>query len=86
MRAPKNGRITQFTDRPVVFLRKDHPLLQQKWSLENFLASSQISMVWEANDTRALDSLLEDEGLKREVPIMVAMLRAGAAYCLPVGP
>lgn len=61
-----------FTDRPVVFLRKDHPLLGQKWSLENFLACPQISMVWEANDTWALDSLLEDEGLKREVPIMVA--------------
>ncbi|MGL5319724.1 MAG: LysR family transcriptional regulator, partial [Aeromonas veronii] len=61
-----------FTDRPVVFLRKDHPLLQQKWSLENFLACPQISMVWEANDTWALDSLLEDEGLKREVPIMVS--------------
>ncbi|HHQ4923316.1 TPA: LysR family transcriptional regulator, partial [Aeromonas veronii] len=31
-----------FTDRPVVFLRKDHPLLEQKWSLENFLACPQI--------------------------------------------
>ncbi|WP_169045621.1 HTH-type transcriptional regulator YidZ [Aeromonas salmonicida] len=61
-----------FTDRPVVFLRKDHPLLEQKWSLENFLASPQVSMVWEANDSWALDSLLEEEGLKRNVPIMVS--------------
>lgn len=61
-----------FTDRPVVFLRKDHPLLELKWSLENFLANPQISMVWEASDSWALDDLLEDEGLKREVPIMVA--------------
>ncbi|MFB2864056.1 HTH-type transcriptional regulator YidZ [Aeromonas sp. MdU4] len=61
-----------FTDRPVAFLRKDHPLLQQKWSLENFLACPQISMVWEANDTWAFDNLLEEEGLQREVPIMVS--------------
>lgn len=61
-----------FTDRPVVFLRKDHPLLGQEWLLENFLACPQISMVWEANDTWALDNLLEDEGLRREVPIMVS--------------
>ncbi len=75
-----------FTDRPVVFLRKDHPLLQQKWSLENFLACPQISMVWEANDTWALDSLLEDEGLEAGGAHHGLKLRAGAAYCLPVEP
>ncbi|QOH78440.1 HTH-type transcriptional regulator YidZ [Plesiomonas shigelloides] len=61
-----------FTDRPEVFLRQDHPLLKQEWSLENFLACPQISMIWEANDTWALDNVLNDEGLKRHVPIMVS--------------
>ncbi|MGY6038708.1 HTH-type transcriptional regulator YidZ [Aeromonas sp. AE23HZ002T15] len=61
-----------FRDRPVVFLRKDHPLLEQKWSLEHFLACPQISVVWEASDSWALDDLLEDQGLHRQVPIMVA--------------
>lgn len=61
-----------FSDRPVVFLRRDHPLLAQRWSLDNFLACPQISVVWEANDSWALDNLLEDEGLHRQVPIMVA--------------
>ncbi|MDA1382084.1 LysR substrate-binding domain-containing protein [Plesiomonas shigelloides subsp. oncorhynchi] len=56
----------------MVFLRQDHPLLKQEWSLENFLACPQISMIWEANDTWALDNVLNDEGLKRHVPIMVS--------------
>lgn len=29
-------------------------------------------MVWEASDARALDSLLDDEGLSRQVPIRVS--------------
>lgn len=61
-----------FSDRPVAFLRRDHPLLAQCWSLDNFLACPQISVVWEASDSWALDNLLEDEGLRRQVPIMVA--------------
>ena len=61
-----------FCDRPVVFLRKDHPLLGQTWSLTRFLACPQVSVVWEASDSWALDDLLEDEGQRREVPIMVA--------------
>ena len=61
-----------FCDRPVVFLRKDHPLLGQTWSLTRFLACPQVSVVWEASDSWALDDLLEDEGHRRQVPIMVA--------------
>lgn len=61
-----------FCDRPVVFLRKDHPLLGQTWSLTRFLACPQVSVVWEASDSWALDDQLEDEGHRRQVPIMVA--------------
>ena len=32
----------------------------------------QVSVVWEASDSWALDDLLEDEGHRRQVPIMVA--------------
>ena len=37
-------------------------------------------MVWEASDSWALDDLLEDQGHRRQVPIMVASFEAGAAY------
>ncbi len=56
----------------MVFLRKDHPLLGQTWSLTRFLACPHVSVVWEASDSWALDDLLEDEGHRRQVPIMVA--------------
>ncbi|MFB2864054.1 HTH-type transcriptional regulator YidZ [Aeromonas sp. MdU4] len=61
-----------FCDRPVVFLRKDHPLLQQEWSLEHFLDCSHCSVVMEVLETWGLDLLLEDEGMARKVPIMVS--------------
>ncbi|MFM5396015.1 HTH-type transcriptional regulator YidZ [Aeromonas veronii] len=61
-----------FCDRPVVFLRRDHPLLRQLWSLENFLACSHCSVVLEVKETWSLDMLLEDEGLKRNVSVMVS--------------
>lgn len=60
-----------FHDLPVVFLRNDHPLLQQ-WTLENFLACSHCSVVLEVKETWSLDMLLEDQGLQRKVPIMVS--------------
>ncbi|WAF79006.1 HTH-type transcriptional regulator YidZ [Aeromonas dhakensis] len=61
-----------FEDRPMVFLRKDHPLLARTWNLDNFLAYPHVSVVWEASDAWALDSLLDDEGLSRQVPIRVS--------------
>lgn len=61
-----------FCDRPVVFLRKDHPLLQQEWSMENFLNCPHSSVVLEVKETWGLDLLLEDEGLIRKVPVMVS--------------
>lgn len=61
-----------FCDRPVVFLRKDHPLLLQEWSLEHFLDCPHSSVVLEVLETWGLDLLLEDEGLARRVPVMVS--------------
>lgn len=61
-----------FEDRPMVFLRRDHPLLAQKWSLNNFLACPQVSVVWEGNDEWALDGLLAEQGLRRHVPVRVS--------------
>ena len=61
-----------FSERPVVFLRQDHPLLRQPWSLDKVLACSHCSVVLEVQETWSLDMLLEDEGLQRKVPIMVS--------------
>ena len=61
-----------FCDRPVVFLRQDHPLLRQPWSLENFLECPHSSVVLEVLETWGLDLLLEDEGMARKVPVMVS--------------
>lgn len=61
-----------FCDRPVIFLRKEHPLLQQEWSLENFLECPHSSVVLEVLETWGLDLLLENEGFARKVPVMVS--------------
>lgn len=61
-----------FSDRPVAFLRRDHPALAGAWRLADFLACPHIGVTWEASDDWALDSLLAEEGLSRRMPVRVS--------------
>ncbi len=62
-----------FSDEPLVYLRKDHPALQQVWSLETFLEYRQINIEWEKCEGWALDSLLAEKGLKRDIALSVSL-------------
>ena len=61
-----------FSDRPCVYLREDHPALQEEWNLETFLRYPHISIFWERSDTWALDEVLKEMGRERNI-----------AMCLP---
>ncbi|EGT3574462.1 HTH-type transcriptional regulator YidZ [Citrobacter amalonaticus] len=56
-----------FSDMPWVWLREDHPALQEEWNLETFLRYPHISICWEKSDTWALDDVLQEMGLKRNI-------------------
>jgi len=56
-----------FYDTPVVYLHKDHPVLQEQWDLNAFLRYSHINVVWENSETWALDEVLKALGLTRDI-------------------
>lgn len=58
-----------FSDLPRVYLREDHPALQEEWSLDTFLRYPHISINWENSDTWALDEVLQESGLKRQIAL-----------------
>jgi len=61
-----------FHDMPVVYLRKDHPALQQEWNMDTFLSYPHINIVWEKSETWALDEVLIDLELKRNIALTMA--------------
>ncbi|MEZ9288135.1 HTH-type transcriptional regulator YidZ [Vibrio lentus] len=61
-----------FHDLPVVYLRKDHPALQEEWNLEAFLKYPHINIVWEKSETWALDEVLTDLQLDRNIVLTLA--------------
>lgn len=58
-----------FSDLPWVWLREDHPALQEEWNLETFLRYPHISICWEQSDTWALDDVLQEVGHKRNIAL-----------------
>ncbi len=58
-----------FTDLPWVWLREDHPALQEEWNLETFLRYPHISICWEQSDTWALDDVLQEMGRERNIAL-----------------
>jgi len=61
-----------FSDLPVVYLRKDHPALQEEWNLDTFLKYPHINIVWEKCEAWALDEVLSEQGLKRDITLTMA--------------
>jgi DNA-binding transcriptional LysR family regulator len=60
-----------FTDLPQVWLRADHPALNEEWNLATFLRYPHINICWEQSDTWALDDVLHELGHKRTVALTV---------------
>lgn len=61
-----------FTDLPMVYVRKDHPVLDQEWNLATFLSYPHINVVWERTESWALDEILIEQGLTRNVNLTMA--------------
>ncbi|APC09729.1 HTH-type transcriptional regulator YidZ [Providencia huaxiensis] len=58
-----------FTDRPLAFIRRDHPILKEEWSLANFLKYPHISTEFGNRIPWALDDLLSTMGLNRQISL-----------------
>ncbi|MBP6121671.1 MULTISPECIES: HTH-type transcriptional regulator YidZ [Providencia] len=56
-----------FTDRPLAFIRRDHPLLDEEWNLTNLLKYPHISTEYGNRIPWALDDLLQSMGLTRHI-------------------
>ncbi|WP_162063982.1 HTH-type transcriptional regulator YidZ [Vibrio taketomensis] len=61
-----------FSDLPMVYLRKDHPALQQEWNLDTFLDYQHINIVWEKSETWALDEVLSELGRQRNIGLTMS--------------
>lgn len=86
-----------FSDLPRVYLRKDHPALSEEWNMDTFLKYPHINIVWEQSETWALDEVLSEQGLKRDIALTMSsfeqslfmaaqpqqnMLTTAPEYCL----
>lgn len=58
-----------FRDTPLVYVRKDHPLLNEPWNLETFLRYSHISTEYDKRAHWALDDILAEHGRLRNIAI-----------------
>ncbi|HHR5885485.1 TPA: HTH-type transcriptional regulator YidZ [Providencia alcalifaciens] len=56
-----------FTDKPLTFIRSDHPILQEEWTLANYLKYPHISTEFGNRIPWALDDLLETMGFHRPI-------------------
>ncbi|OAN18541.1 transcriptional regulator [Photobacterium jeanii] len=56
-----------YEDKPVVFIRDDHPLLSQAWTLDALVKHEFISILWEESEQFAFDELLASKGITRRV-------------------
>lgn len=61
-----------FTDLPVVYLRSDHPALQEEWNMATFLKYAHINITWEKSETWALDDVVMDLGFTRNIALTMA--------------
>ncbi|GAB2644539.1 HTH-type transcriptional regulator YidZ [Vibrio panuliri] len=59
-------------DIPVVYLRKDHPALSHPWNLDAFLRYPHINILWERNEKWALDDVLTELGLQRNIALTMS--------------
>ncbi|KXF81561.1 HTH-type transcriptional regulator YidZ [Enterovibrio coralii] len=61
-----------FADLPVVYMRDDHPALNEPWTLDTFLQYAHINIVWEKSETWALDDVLSELGRQRKVALTLS--------------
>ncbi|HHF2868961.1 TPA: HTH-type transcriptional regulator YidZ [Vibrio alginolyticus] len=61
-----------FYDHPKVFLRNDHPALNEEWTLDTFLKYSHINIIWEKRGHWALDDVLAEMGKSRSLGLTLS--------------
>lgn len=60
-----------FEDKLVCVVRQDHPLFQQKWSLDTFLAQRHVRVSISPTDSRFVDNVLAEMDRTRDIALNV---------------
>jgi DNA-binding transcriptional LysR family regulator len=74
-----------FEDRPVVYLRRDHPALNEEWNLEAFLKYRHIGILWEKKSQWILDDVLANQGLFRDIGLSLSNFEQALSFTSQAG-
>ncbi|WP_394135735.1 LysR family transcriptional regulator [Aliivibrio fischeri] len=89
---PKYANITMHTpedicckeiyrDSQMCLVRRNHPVLKQKWTLDTYLQQRHVQVRCDGKDQWLLDYKLADRGLERSIGIIVPDFNSAASLC-----
>lgn len=70
-----------YRDTQMCVVRRDHPVLQQTWNLQQYLSLRHVQVRCDGNDRWLLDYRLADQGLERDIAITVPDFNSAASLC-----
>ncbi|KHD24193.1 LysR family transcriptional regulator [Vibrio caribbeanicus] len=70
-----------YRDNQMCLMRNDHPVLQQQWNLDSYLAHRHVQVRCDGNERWLLDYRLADIGKERDIAIMVPDFNSAASLC-----
>lgn len=70
-----------YRDNQMCLMRNDHPVLQQPWNLDSYLAHRHVQVRCDGNERWLLDYRLADIGKERDIAIMVPDFNSAASLC-----
>ncbi|MDA0130122.1 LysR family transcriptional regulator [Vibrio sp. MarTm2] len=70
-----------YRDSQMCLMRNDHPVLQQPWNLDSYLAHRHVQVRCDGNERWLLDYRLADIGKERDIAIMVPDFNSAASLC-----
>jgi DNA-binding transcriptional LysR family regulator len=74
-----------FEDRPVVYLRQEHPALYEEWNLETLLKYRHIGILWEKKSQWILDDVLANQGLFRDIGLSLSSFEQALSFASQAG-
>lgn len=70
-----------YRDEQVCLVREGHSVLKKKWDLSTYLAMRHIQATCDGNDRWLLDHQLADEGLERDIAMLVPDFNSAVSLC-----
>ncbi|MFC1237722.1 LysR substrate-binding domain-containing protein [Vibrio sp. F74] len=70
-----------YRDRQMCVIRKNHPILDEEWTLDRYLALRHIQVRCDGSDRWLLDYKLAEQGCERDIAITVPDFNSASALC-----